>query len=107
MRLFFSKIDCKTESCGYYPPWEYRNDSDLRDIYFKTYNEKFGKEPKIEAIHAGLECSVFASQIKDLDCIAVGPNVFDAHTVNERMSLSSAKDIYELLIDVLKNVYNP
>lgn len=102
MELFFSKINCETESCGYYPPWEYKNDSTLRDVYLSAYIEKFGKEPKIEAIHAGLECSVFASRIKDLDCIAVGPTVYDVHTVNERMSISSTHNIYELLIDVLR-----
>lgn len=102
MELFFSKIQCETESGGYYPPWEYKNDSTLREIYLNAYIEKFGKEPKIEAIHAGLECSVFASRIKDIDCIAVGPTLYDVHTVNERMSISSAKDIYELLVNVLK-----
>ena len=102
MELFFSKINCETESSGYYPPWEYKNDSTLRDVYLSAYIEKFGKEPKIEAIHAGLECSVFASRIKDLDCIAVGPTLYDVHTVNERMSISSTHNIYELLIDVLR-----
>lgn len=105
MRLFFLKIECETESGGYYPPWEYKSDSTLRDIYFKAYNERFNKAPKIEAIHAGLECSVFASKIKSLDCIAVGPTLYDVHTVKERMSISSTNDIYELLIDVLKKCF--
>ncbi|MBR4122810.1 MAG: aminoacyl-histidine dipeptidase [Clostridia bacterium] len=103
MKILFSVTDCKTEEFGYYPPWEYRDDSKLREIYCKTYNEKFGKEPKIEAIHAGLECAVFSSSIKGLDCIAIGPSLFDVHTVNEKMSISSAERIFSLILSVLEN----
>lgn len=102
MKLFFSKINCTTESFGYYPPWEYRENSPLREIYVTAYKDKFGTEPKIEAIHAGLECSVFSSAIKNIDCIAVGPNLFDVHTVNERMDIMSVENMYELLLEVLK-----
>lgn len=103
MELFFSKVNCKTESFGYYPPWEYRENSAIRDIYVKAYKEKFGVSPKIEAIHAGLECSVFSSSIENLDCIAVGPTLYDVHTVNEKMSITSAENIYSLLLKVLEN----
>lgn len=103
MELFFSKVNCKTESFGYYPPWEYRENSDIRDIYVKTYTEIFGSKPKIEAIHAGLECSVFSANIENLDCIAVGPTLYDVHTVNERMSIPSAESFFGLLLEVLKN----
>ncbi len=103
MELFFSKVNCSTESFGYYPPWEYRENSHIRDIYVKVYTEKFGVTPKIEAIHAGLECSVFSSSIENLDCIAVGPTLFDVHTVNEKMSITSVENMYSLLLDVLEN----
>jgi dipeptidase D len=58
--------------------------------------------PKIAAIHAGLECSVFASRIKGLDCIAVGPDMTGVHTPKETLSVSSTKDIYEILLNVLR-----
>ncbi len=103
MKIFFAVTDCKIEEFGYYPPWEYNDNSKLREIYCKTYNEILGKQPKIEAIHAGLECAVFSSSIKGLDCIAVGPSLFDVHTVNEKMSISSAEQTYGLLIKVLEN----
>lgn len=103
MKIFFSVTDCKVEEFGYYPPWEYCENSKLREIYCKTYNELLGKQPKIEAIHAGLECAVFSSSIKGLDCIAVGPSLYDVHTVNEKMSISSAEQMYGLLLRVLEN----
>ena len=74
----------------------------LRELYKEKFAEKFGKEPKIEAIHAGLECGVFSSGITGLDCISVGPQMFDIHTPGERVSISSVASIYEILIEVLK-----
>lgn len=95
-------IECEVTADGHYPPWEFYKNSDLQELYKRVYSKKFGIEPQIVAIHAGLECGVFASGIKDLDCISFGPLLLDVHTTNEKMSISSAKDIYELLISLLE-----
>ncbi len=92
---------CKTKTDGHYPPWEYKADSELRELYKTCYREMCGEEAKVEAIHAGLECGVFASKIADLDCIAIGPALFDVHTVNERLSISSTAQTYELVKQIL------
>lgn len=102
MKNFYSKIDAISETSGYYPPWEYKKESALRVIYSDVYYGKTGSLPKIEAIHAGLECAVFADKIKDLDCIAVGPTLLDVHTVNEKLSIPSTEKLYDIIIDVLK-----
>lgn len=98
---FFKKYDFEIDTFGHYPPWEYREESALRDIYKDLYTEVFGKEPRVEAIHAGLECGVFASNIENFDCIAIGPNIFDAHTVNERLSIKSTQAIYDTIVKLL------
>lgn len=95
-------IECEVTADGHYPPWEFYKNSNLQELYKRVYSKKFGIEPQIVAIHAGLECGVFASGIKDLDCISFGPLLLDVHTTNEKMSISSAKDIYELLISLLE-----
>ena len=102
LRVFFSLTDCNITTGGHYPPWEFKNNSVLRELYVETYKKILDKEPTVEAIHAGLECGVFASNINDLDCIAIGPNLFDVHTVNEKMSISSAKRIFTLLLKILE-----
>lgn len=96
-------IGAKSDISGRYLPWEYNADSNLRESYVAAYNKKYGKEPKIAAIHAGLECSVFAAKIKGLDCIAVGPDMTGVHTPKESLSVASASDIYDILLDVLKH----
>ena len=101
MAAFYDMLVFSHECFGHYPPWEYRADSAMRELYKATYIEQFDKEPRVEAIHAGLECGVFASQIEDFDCIAIGPTINDVHTVKEKLSITSASKIYTTLVKLL------
>lgn len=96
----FADISVKT--FGHYPPWEFQENSFLQRLYKETYLEKMGREPQVVAIHAGLECGVLSAKIPGLDCIAIGPETLDVHTVNERVSISSVGEIYEILQTLLK-----
>lgn len=102
LECFAKGVNAVYETSGFYPPWEYRNESPLRDTYVAVYKRFFDEEPKAEAIHAGLECAVFASKIDGIDCIAMGPTLYDVHTVNERASISSIERTYKLLLEILK-----
>lgn len=62
----------------------------------EVFREQYGKEPKIEAIHAGLECGVFAGKLPGLDCVSIGPDLFEIHTPRERLSISSVQRIWDL-----------
>lgn len=86
---------------GEYPGWAYRKDSPLRDKMISVYREMYGKEPVVMALHAGLECGVFAKKIPGLDCVSFGPDMIDIHTTKERMSLSSAARVWEFILKVL------
>ena len=94
----------KIDVSGVYSGWEYNKDSSLRKIMVNEYKKMYNKEPVIEAIHAGLECGMFTQKIKGLDCISIGPDIFDIHTPMERASISSLKRTWEFLKAVLKNV---
>lgn len=102
LSAFASYNGCRFEISGQYAPWEFKKDSPLQKLYMDAFCEKFGRKPQIAAIHAGLECAVFAKKIEDLDCIAVGPDMFDVHTVHEKLSISSTTEIFELLCTVLE-----
>ena len=102
LETFFKPLNGNVEISGHYPPWEYNDNSDLQNIYIEAYKEQFDKEPKIEAIHAGLECGVFSSEIEGMDCIALGPQMYDVHTVNEKLSISSTERIFNLVIKILE-----
>ena len=89
---------------GAYPGWEYKKDSRLRDLMVDVFKAQYGKEPTVEAIHAGLECGMFAGKIPGLDCVSIGPNLDQIHTVRENMSISSVQRVYEFVLEVLKRM---
>lgn len=96
--------DVGFEANGEYPAWEYNPNSKIRDICQKVYKEKYGQEPEIVAVHAGVECGLFGEKIPDLDMISMGANAYDAHTTNEHVSISSVKRTYEHLLAILEDL---
>ena len=67
----------------------------------RIYAKQYQKPMRIEGIHAGLECGIFASR-KDLDIISIGPDILDIHTPKETLKIASTQRTYELLITVLQ-----
>lgn len=87
-----------------YPEWAYNPDSKIRVIFEDVYEKIYGKKPHITAIHAGLECGLFAEKFGQMDQVSFGPNLYDVHTTNEHMSISSIQRMWKYLLEVLKNV---
>lgn len=87
-----------------YPAWEYREDSYIRKVFVECYKNKHGKEPMITAIHAGLECGLFDEKFSNLDMISLGPNMYDVHTPDEKLSISSTQRTWEFLLEVLSSI---
>ncbi len=89
------------ECTGDYPGWAYRVDSPLREKMIALYEEMYGEKPKVEAIHAGLECGLLAAKIKDLDCVSLGPDMANIHTTEETLSISSTERVWNYLVALL------
>lgn len=87
-----------------YPEWAYNPNSKIRTIFETVYEKMYGKKPHISAIHAGLECGLFAEKFGEIDAISFGPNLYDVHTPNESMSISSVQRTWAYLLEVLKNI---
>lgn len=92
--------ECEAE--GEYPAWEYNDHSTLRPRVVKVYQELFGEEPKLTAIHAGLECGILSDKIPNLDCVSFGPTNYDIHTPKERLSISSTEKYWNFLVKFLE-----
>ena len=86
---------------GEYPAWEYREQSPLREHMIEVYQDMYQKAPRVEAVHAGLECGLFYEKIPGLDCVSTGPNLWDIHTPQEKMEIASVRRVWEYLIQVL------
>ena len=87
-----------------YPGWEYDPNSKMREICQKVYKDMTGKEAKIVAIHAGVECGLFNEKLGNLDMISFGPNLYDVHTPQEHMSITSVKNTWDYLLKVLAEI---
>lgn len=100
-RIFDGEAKAETVVRGEYPAWDYKEDSVLREVMTSCYEKRFGKSPRVEGIHAGLECGILLQKLPELDIVSMGPEIRDIHTVKERLSISSAKRNYDYLLDVL------
>lgn len=96
--------NAKLYAFGDYPAWEYKKNSRLQELCESVYYRQYGTEPEIVAIHAGLECGIFCSKLKGLDCISFGPNLLDIHTSKERMEIASVGRVYQFLIHLLMKI---
>ena len=89
---------------GNYPAWQYEPESRVRELAGKVYRELTGKEPVFKTIHAGLECGLFYNRMNKPDIVSYGPDIYEIHTFEERMDIVSAKRVYELTVELLKNM---
>jgi len=87
-----------------YPGWKPNLNSGILEVAKSSYIKLFGQEPKIRAIHAGLECGLFLEKYSVLDMISIGPQMYGVHSPDERLSISSTQKCWKWLIDILSSV---
>ncbi|MHA1585666.1 MAG: beta-Ala-His dipeptidase [Promethearchaeota archaeon] len=98
------------KSCGWkvekedaYPGWKPEPKSPFLKFVNKYYTDVMGKEIKIEAIHAGLECGIIGAKIPGMQMISIGPDVHNPHTPDERLNIKSVGVLYNVLKKILLN----
>lgn len=104
IRCLGEMLGAEVTAQGDYAGWEYRPDSPLRNLLAEVFEEQNGYQPKIEAIHAGLECGVLISKMPGLDCISIGPDITEIHTVKERLHIASTQRLWNLVTETLKRM---
>jgi len=87
-----------------YPGWNPNPDSALMKKVASTYKDLFGKEPKVKAIHAGLECGLFLEKCPGLDMVSFGPTMRGVHSPDERLHIPAVAGFWTLLIESLKRI---
>ncbi|MBE6572897.1 MAG: aminoacyl-histidine dipeptidase [Ruminococcaceae bacterium] len=91
-------------TCDRYPGWDYKSDSKLRELYIERFKDQYGYEPKVEALHAGLECGLISARIPGIDIISIGPNILDIHSPDERMEIASVERTFKLICSIIKSL---
>ena len=87
---------------GEYPEWPIKRNSDVERICKQIYYTMYGKQPKIKAIHAGLECGIFRKRMgEEMDMISFGPDISGAHSPDEAVDIASVQRVWEFLLAVI------
>lgn len=87
-----------------YPGWKLNPNSEIVKIAKESYVDLFGKEPKILAIHAGLECGLFSEKYPKLDMVSFGPTLRGVHSPDEKLLIPTVQMVWDHLLDILKRV---
>ena len=100
-----------SEECGYEAEvvkmadaWPYDPESRLLALTKNIYREQNGEEVNVVATHVGLECGTFKQMNPEVDMISIGPDIDDAHTVNETLHLTSIPKLWNLIDGILSHL---
>jgi dipeptidase D len=96
-------FDWQIEQEKAYSGWAPNPKSDLLKYIKENFVKILGNEPKVEAIHAGLECGVLGVKIAKLQIVSIGPDVKNPHTPDERVLIESVHTMYEILKEIVGN----
>ena len=87
-----------------YPGWAPNPNSPLLEVVKIAYMDLYKSEPKVLAIHAGLECGLFLEKYPYLDMVSIGPQMYGVHSPQERLSIPSTERCYAWLCQTLKSL---
>lgn len=95
---------CTFSTGGSYPGWMPDKNSELLKKLIEIYGEVSGEEPRIESIHAGLECGIIGDRVGGMDMISMGPDIRDVHIPGERVSISSLQRFWKFFVFMLETL---
>jgi len=87
-----------------YPGWTPNPKSEVLEISRNAYQRLFDAEPKVLAIHAGLECGLVGEKYPGMDMISYGPTIKGAHSPDERLLIPTVQKFWDLTLEILKNI---
>jgi len=85
-----------------YPGWKPNLDSPILRLAVDTYRDLYGREPKVEAIHAGLECGIIGEKVPGMDMVSLGPTIKGAHSPDERVEIAAVAKVWDYLLAILR-----
>ncbi len=106
IKSLFSMIGADVSFDDAYVGWAPNPDSKILKIAEESFESLFGSKPKVEALHAGLECGLFLEKMPNLDMVSFGPTLKDIHSPNEKANIKSVAEFWKLLTEILRRVAN-
>ncbi|MDD2584661.1 MAG: aminoacyl-histidine dipeptidase [Bacteroidales bacterium] len=103
IQCLFELAGAEVVFSGGYPGWQPNMDSDILKTMKVVYKDLYGNEPKVKAIHAGLECGILGGAYPNWDMISCGPTIRSPHSPDERVNIATVEKWWKYMIEVLKN----
>ncbi len=104
LKAFAKLIEAEIEQPNPYPGWTPNPDSEILKTMVKLHKEIFGKEPVVEAIHAGLETGIIGEKFPGMDMISFGPTIKNPHSPDEKVQISTVERFWILLTKTLEHL---
>ncbi|KAL0234659.1 hypothetical protein PCE1_001695 [Barthelona sp. PCE] len=100
--------ECERE-VNIFPGWEPEPESAVMKAFLAAHLEHVGKEMVVEAIHAGLEVGILQDAVlkttgNKISGVSIGPDLFDVHTVNERLNIGSSERVLDFAIFAIEKL---
>ncbi len=87
-----------------YPGWKPDLGSHVLHVLKETFQEQRGKEPQVEAVHAGLETGIIGKKVPGMDMVSFGPQIEHPHSPDEKVKVPSVAEFYRLLVGTLEKL---
>lgn len=100
----FSLAGAKVESTSDYPGWQPNINSHILHVMKDVYKAKYGKEPIVQVVHAGLECGIILGSTPNLDTVSFGPTIMNPHSPDEFVEIETVGKFYDYLVSILENL---
>jgi dipeptidase D len=100
----FEMMDAQITFGGSYPGWIPNPSSPIVTLMSELYIEMFNEHAKVDACHAGLECGILGTNYPAMQMISFGPNIYGAHSPDEKVQISSVQKYWGYLLETLKRI---
>lgn len=104
VKALFMMIGAAVTFDDAYVGWAPNPDSNVLRVAEKSFEDLFGKKPRVEALHAGLECGLFLEKMPDLDMISFGPTLKDIHSPSEKVLIKSVEEYWKFLTEIIRRL---
>ena len=104
IKAVFSMAGMATKLEGRYGSWQPNFDSPIIKTIENVYEGMFNEKPRVQVVHAGLECSVIKTVYPKMDMVSFGPTLRSPHTPFERCNIPSVAKYWEFVKKLLENI---
>lgn len=104
IKAVFSMAGMSSKLSGHYGTWQPDFNSPIIKTIERVYGEMFNEKPRVQVVHAGLECSVIKTVYPNMDMVSFGPTLRSPHTPFERCNIPSVDKYWKFVLKLLENI---